>query len=144
MNKLNGIWLAIILVVLVLTATVTHYLTVQGFDDSDASVASDNEKKPLYWVAPMDPDYRRDEPGKSPMGMDLIPVYAQPDAATEVGPGTVLISPQVVNNLGVRTAEAQLRRLTYRNHQCRLCAIRRGQAGTYSSPGRRLDRKALR
>ncbi len=37
MNKLNGIWLAITLVVLVLTATATHYLTVQGFDDSDAS-----------------------------------------------------------------------------------------------------------
>ncbi|MCB1588511.1 MAG: hypothetical protein KDI37_04450, partial [Xanthomonadales bacterium] len=25
--------------------------------------------KPLYWVAPMDPNYRRDGPGKSPMGM---------------------------------------------------------------------------
>lgn len=29
-----------------------------------------------YWVAPMDPNYRRDDPGKSPMGMDLVPVYA--------------------------------------------------------------------
>lgn len=28
------------------------------------------EAKPLYWVAPMDPNYRRDKPGKSPMGMD--------------------------------------------------------------------------
>jgi Cu(I)/Ag(I) efflux system membrane fusion protein len=35
------------------------------------------EKEILYWVAPMDPDYRRDEPGKSPMGMDLVPVYAK-------------------------------------------------------------------
>jgi Cu(I)/Ag(I) efflux system membrane fusion protein len=34
------------------------------------------EKEVLYWVAPMDPDYRRDQPGKSPMGMDLVPVYA--------------------------------------------------------------------
>jgi len=34
------------------------------------------EKEILYWVAPMDSDYRRDEPGKSPMGMDLVPVYA--------------------------------------------------------------------
>ena len=33
-------------------------------------------KEILYWVAPMDPNYRRDEPGKSPMGMDLVPVYA--------------------------------------------------------------------
>ena len=28
-----------------------------------------------YWVAPMDPNYRRDEPGLSPMGMELVPVY---------------------------------------------------------------------
>ena len=28
-------------------------------------------KKIKYWVAPMDPTYIRDEPGKSPMGMDL-------------------------------------------------------------------------
>ena len=35
------------------------------------------ERKPLYWVAPMDPNFRRDQPGKSPMGMDLIPVYAE-------------------------------------------------------------------
>lgn len=60
-------------------------------------------QKPLYWVAPMDANYRRDGPGKSPMGMDLIPVYAT-DASTD-SPGTVRISPDVVNNLGVRTAE---------------------------------------
>jgi Cu(I)/Ag(I) efflux system membrane fusion protein len=29
--------------------------------------------QPLYWVAPMDPTFIRDEPGKSPMGMDLVP-----------------------------------------------------------------------
>ena len=33
------------------------------------------QKKPLYWVAPMDASFRRDEPGKSPMGMDLVAVY---------------------------------------------------------------------
>ena len=32
------------------------------------------DEKPLYWVAPMDANYRRDKPGKSPMGMDLVPV----------------------------------------------------------------------
>ncbi len=36
-------------------------------------VAAEREIK--YWQAPMDPTYIRDEPGKSPMGMDLIPVY---------------------------------------------------------------------
>lgn len=62
---------------------------------------------PLYWVAPMDPEYRRDSAGKSPMGMDLVPVYASDDD----GPGIVTISPEVVNNLGVRTAVAKMQRM---------------------------------
>ena len=36
-----------------------------------------SEQKIAYWVAPMDPNYRQDRPGKSPMGMDLIPVYEE-------------------------------------------------------------------
>jgi Cu(I)/Ag(I) efflux system membrane fusion protein len=66
--------------------------------------AASAEKKPLYWVAPMDANYRRDKPGQSPMGMDLVPVYAGGDSGGGVGPGTITISPEVVNNLGVRTA----------------------------------------
>lgn len=65
------------------------------------------EKKVLYWVAPMDPNYQRDEPGQSPMGMDLIPVYEEDDGGADAGPGAVKISPDVVNNLGVRTAPVQ-------------------------------------
>jgi Cu(I)/Ag(I) efflux system membrane fusion protein len=52
----------------------------------------------------MDPNYRRDEPGKSPMGMDLTPVYAD---EVDAVPGTVKIDPTIVNNLGVRTAIAE-------------------------------------
>ncbi len=66
-----------------------------------------SSKEPLYWVAPMDPNYKRDKPGKSPMGMDLIPVYAE-DAAEEKKPGTVTIDPAVANNLGVKIASAQI------------------------------------
>ncbi len=32
-------------------------------------------RKIKYWQAPMDPTFISDKPGKSPMGMDLIPVY---------------------------------------------------------------------
>lgn len=64
---------------------------------------SAENKEPLYWVAPMDPNYRRDKPGKSPMGMDLVPVYEEPAGANDA-PGTVVISPAVTNNLGVRSA----------------------------------------
>jgi Cu(I)/Ag(I) efflux system membrane fusion protein len=62
----------------------------------------------LYWVAPMDPNYRRDKPGKSPMGMDLIPVYAE---STGTGDGSISIAPEVAQNLGVRTATAERSRL---------------------------------
>lgn len=65
------------------------------------------EPEVLYWVAPMDPNFRRDEPGKSPMGMDLVPVYADSAPAGDA----VTINPAVVNNLGVRTEKAQVRPL---------------------------------
>ncbi|MGM7317875.1 MULTISPECIES: efflux RND transporter periplasmic adaptor subunit [Idiomarina] len=81
---------------------------MQSTAGSDAS--SDNAKKePLYWVAPMDPNYRRDKPGKSPMGMDLIPFYG--DDGGESSPGTVRIDPDVINNLGVTTATVTSSRL---------------------------------
>ncbi|WP_269519113.1 efflux RND transporter periplasmic adaptor subunit [Alteromonas sp. BMJM2] len=66
-----------------------------------------SEKKPLYWVAPMDADYRRDQPGKSPMGMDLVPVFEEGTLSTTAEKGTVVIAPHVINNLGVRTALAE-------------------------------------
>lgn len=72
--------------------------------------AHSSEKKIAYWVAPMDPNYRRDAPGKSPMGMDLIPVYEgeEPgDRKAEDG-AQVTLSPAVVNNIGVRTGMAEL------------------------------------
>ncbi len=69
------------------------------------------EKQPMYWVAPMDVNYRKDKPGKSPMGMDLLPVYADSGEGPDEGPGTIRISADVVNNLGVRTVAAQYRSL---------------------------------
>ena len=77
---------------------------------SDKSAHSDetDNKAPLYWVAPMDDSYRRDKPGKSPMGMDLVPVYANDDATSaksnERSPGTVMIPPNVQHNIGVKVA----------------------------------------
>ncbi len=96
---------------LVAGSLATWFLTESATDDE-----TPDSPEPLYWVAPMDPDYRRDGPGKSPMGMDLVPVYADENGAGgnrpsgedgAIGgddPGMVYISPNVVNNLGVRTA----------------------------------------
>lgn len=81
----------------------------------DAGSQRDDEstaREILYWKAPMDPDYRRDGPGKSPMGMDLVPVYA--NSVTDQDPAIVSIDPSVVNNLGVRTAPAERGALSQR------------------------------
>ncbi|WDD98651.1 efflux RND transporter periplasmic adaptor subunit [Thalassomonas actiniarum] len=83
------------------TLAVTNFIAVPEAGQSTASA----EKKPLYWVAPMDANYKRDKPGKSPMGMDLVPVYDDGGSGPDEGAGTIRISPDVINNLGVRTAE---------------------------------------
>lgn len=70
-----------------------------------------DEEKPLYWVAPMNPDFKSDQAGKSPMGMDLIPVYADKATGPDEGVGTIRISPDVVNNLGVRITQVMLKPL---------------------------------
>ncbi|MEH6560801.1 MAG: efflux RND transporter periplasmic adaptor subunit [Marinobacter sp.] len=59
------------------------------------------KEAPLYWVAPMDPNYRRDKPGQSPMGMDLVPVYD--DNSVDNEDGGVSINSQIRANLGVKT-----------------------------------------
>ena len=68
-----------------------------------ATSAENGDREIMYWVAPMDANYRRDKAGKSPMGMELVPVYAD-----ESGDGSsVTIAPEVVQNLGVRTTVAE-------------------------------------
>ena len=68
---------------------------------SVADEPSASSEKPIYWVAPMDANFRRDEPGLSPMGMALVPVYNEPSGQDA---GVVSITPQIINNLGVKTA----------------------------------------
>ena len=113
MNKLKT---SIIPYALLLLATglAVHFLTIawmgkDGIGNLDAQTSVAEE--PLYWVAPMDPNYRRDRPGKSPMGMDLVPVYAEDVGGTDAGPGAIKVSPEVINNLGVRTAAVERRAL---------------------------------
>jgi len=63
------------------------------------------KRKILYWRAPMDPTEIYDHPGKSKMGMDLIPVYE--DEAQIGAGGTIRIDPVTVQNMGVRTTEVR-------------------------------------
>ncbi|GAB3414314.1 efflux RND transporter periplasmic adaptor subunit [Massilia agilis] len=68
------------------------------------AAAPESGRKVLYWQDPMAPGKRFDKPGKSPyMDMDLVPVYADEQGAD----GTVKVSPDVQQNLGIRFAEVR-------------------------------------
>jgi Cu(I)/Ag(I) efflux system membrane fusion protein/cobalt-zinc-cadmium efflux system membrane fusion protein len=62
-----------------------------------------------YWKAPMDPSYVRDRPGKSPMGMDLVPVCPGDDEGRGDG---VRVASNVLQNMGVRTIRVRRRDLS--------------------------------
>jgi Cu(I)/Ag(I) efflux system membrane fusion protein len=102
----------ITIAILILITLAVGIVIGSRMDQSPSNVTSNGkeasvEKKVLHWVAPMDPNFKSDKPGKSPMGMDLVPVY-------EASPGqgdAITISPAVENNLGVRTEQARIRPL---------------------------------
>lgn len=104
----------------------TLLITWNGFDRRPAgdpiltvskALAAENElkagmidpktgKKIKYWAAPMDPTYIRNEPGKSPMGMDLVPVYEEEGDEKEAA-STIRIDPVTIQNMGVRMARVK-------------------------------------
>jgi Cu(I)/Ag(I) efflux system membrane fusion protein len=74
---------------------------------SAGTIVSEGERKIKYWRAPMDPTYISNKPGKSPMGMDLVPVYED-----EIAEGAITIDPVTVQNMGLRTAPVKTGELT--------------------------------
>jgi Cu(I)/Ag(I) efflux system membrane fusion protein len=103
MNRTRLIFVAI--VVVLLAALAGYWLgerggAIHGANKTPAAPRGAGGRKVLYWKAPMDPNFRSDKPGKSPMGMTLVPVYANGDGGAS---SDVKIDPAVVNNLGVRT-----------------------------------------
>ncbi|MBP1475408.1 efflux RND transporter periplasmic adaptor subunit [Frateuria sp. MAH-13] len=64
-------------------------------------------RKVLYWYDTMVPQQHFDHPGLSPMGMQMVPKYADEGAGGEAG--VVTIDPATVQNLGVRTAPVERR-----------------------------------
>lgn len=70
-------------------------------DDANTAGGKGKDRKVAYWWDPMlGPSSISNHPGKSAMGMDLVPVFE--DQASS-GP-SVRIDPAVVQNMGVRTA----------------------------------------
>lgn len=67
-------------------------------------------RKILYYRNPMGLPDTSPVPKKDSMGMDYIPVYEGGEAAA--APGTVVLSPEKVQKLGVRTEQVRLRGLS--------------------------------
>lgn len=71
----------------------------------EAASSSQRHSKVLYWKSSMIPGYRSDKPGKDAMGMELVPVYA--GEASQGPPGTVSISPETIQQIGVKTTNVR-------------------------------------
>jgi len=82
-------------------------LTGQETDQGEEG-KQEKDRKILYWRAPMDPTEIYDKPGKSKMGMDLVPVYEGDEAG---GTGSMTIDGSIQQNMNLRTAEVERRDL---------------------------------
>jgi RND family efflux transporter MFP subunit len=73
------------------------------------NTTASGERKVLYWYDPMHPAYHSDKPGTAPdCGMELVPKYADEEkAAMNMPPGSVMISPDKQQLIGVRTQRVQ-------------------------------------
>jgi Cu(I)/Ag(I) efflux system membrane fusion protein len=96
-TRTRALWSALFILGAIIGFSLSPILRGQSSNSNSAA-----EKEILYWVAPMDPNFRSDSPGKSPMGMDLTPVYA----SSEDPEDGIQISSHVTNTIGVRTAKA--------------------------------------
>ncbi|PKP65806.1 MAG: efflux RND transporter periplasmic adaptor subunit [Alphaproteobacteria bacterium HGW-Alphaproteobacteria-7] len=95
----GGVMLALI------SGAAGYGLSMLGGDAHTAGGDTQAECDVLYWYDPMVPGQRFDKPGKSPfMDMPLVPKCAGEDTA-QAG---VSIDPALVQNLGIRTAEAAM------------------------------------
>lgn len=97
---------------LVMLALIAGYVIGQHHTASNAPTSTTHASSPgqkvLYWYDTMVPDQHFDHPGLSPMGMQMVPKYANDDA----GPHRVRIDAATVQNLGIRTQPVQRRILT--------------------------------
>ena len=82
---------------------------MQNMPKAESDTRQKEDREVLYWQAPMNPSEIYDEPGKSSMGMDLVPVYADGASSSE---GMISINPVVVQNMNVRTAKVQQKDLS--------------------------------
>lgn len=80
--------------------------------DEHAAHAAKAERRVLYWVDPMHPAYKSNQPGTAPdCGMDLVPVYEGEEGAVSAvaGYSNVKLTTQRQQLIGVQTGKAETR-----------------------------------
>ncbi len=82
-------------------------------EESAGQKTAQGERKILYWYDPMHPAYKSDKPGIAPdCGMQLVPKYAdEAEAMKTMAPGTVQITADKQQLIGVRTGTVERQRM---------------------------------
>ena len=91
-------------IALVVAGVIGYFIARQSAPAASSSAAAPSQaggKKVLYWYDPMVPQQHFDHPGTSPMGMQMVPRYAEEGGGRDQN--VVRIDPAVEQNLGVRS-----------------------------------------
>jgi len=102
-------------IILLLLVAAVSFLAGSWVSHTGFSRNSTVERKILHYVDPMNPSFKSDKPGMAPCGMPLEPVYADSGDAVTNGtktqasmpPGTIRISPEKQQLIGVRVATVE-------------------------------------
>ena len=102
-------WRALILVAVLAAGGGGYWFGTGGAGGSSDTEATQGKGDVLYYYDPMFPQQKFDKPGKSPfMDMQLIPKYADEGDDGNAGEPGITIDSTIAQNLGLRTAEAQV------------------------------------
>jgi Cu(I)/Ag(I) efflux system membrane fusion protein len=101
------------LVLLVVAGAIGYFIARPSAPTATIGTAAPSPssgKKVLYWYDPMVPQQHFDHPGLSPMGMQMVPKYANESGGE--AQDIVRIDPAEVQNLGMRTATVKIGKLS--------------------------------
>jgi YHS domain-containing protein len=107
-------WIVLLVVIVAGSFLAGSWYTKRDATGNAASAA----RKILYYVDPMHPAYKSDKPGIAPdCGMELVPVFDDgrmgAGASVSGPPGTVTISAETQQTVGVRTAPVEQKAATH-------------------------------
>ncbi|CAG1065433.1 Cation efflux system protein CusB [uncultured bacterium] len=100
MKKMTGVLM--MLIGLLAGGVIVWYA---GMESPAPKPAAEAERKVLFYRNPMDPQVTSPVPMKDQMGMDYVPVYEDEAAAPGTPQGTVRITPERIQKIGVKSAQ---------------------------------------